>query len=145
MRKDICFGLILFFIFISFAVFAESAADKNGNITVVIEKLKNNKGTADIALVNSTESFNSDALQPFMGAKAEIENGCAEYVFKNVPYGEYAVKFFHDENGSGKLDKGLFGIPKEEYGFSNNAVSPNYEKAKFELNQADLKIIITAR
>ena len=47
-------------------------------------------------------------------------------------------------NNNNKLDTNLFGIPKEPYGFSNNARSkwgpPKYEIAKFELNQKVLNI-----
>ena len=35
--------------------------------------------------------------------------------------GRYAVKMFHDLDGSGTLSKNLFGIPVEPYAFSNNA------------------------
>ena len=38
----------------------------------------------------------------------------------NLEPGDYAVAIYHDENGNGQLDKRLFGIPKEPYGFSNN-------------------------
>ncbi|WP_156679936.1 DUF2141 domain-containing protein [Sphingomonas profundi] len=38
-----------------------------------------------------------------------------------VPPGRYAVQLSHDENGNGRVDRGLFGIPKEGVGFSNDA------------------------
>jgi uncharacterized protein (DUF2141 family) len=42
---------------------------------------------------------------------------------------------FHDENGNGKLDKNVVGIPKEGYGASNNPARkmrpPTFEEAKF--------------
>ncbi|MDR2086592.1 MAG: DUF2141 domain-containing protein, partial [Dysgonamonadaceae bacterium] len=36
-------------------------------------------------------------------------------------HGDYAVSIFHDENDNYKLDTGMFGIPVEKTGFSNNA------------------------
>ncbi|UJF23387.1 DUF2141 domain-containing protein [Shewanella sp. OMA3-2] len=45
--------------------------------------------------------------------------------FSNVAAGEYAVRFFQDENNNGTLDTNLFGMPSEGYGFSNNA-KPDY-------------------
>lgn len=98
-----------------------------------------------LALVNSKESFDSDDLKPFMGAAVQVKDGSATCTFKNVPYGEYAIKFFHDENGSGKLEYGLFGIPKEQYGFSNNVQSKDYKKAQFEFKQPELALTINAR
>ena len=40
---------------------------------------------------------------------------------------------FVDSNGNKKLDKNFFGIPKEQYGFSNNVgdVATNFDQAKF--------------
>ncbi len=67
--------------------------------------------------------------------------------FKNIPKGEYAVSFVHDENDNKKMDTNFFGIPKEDYGCSNNARGfmgpPKYEDAKFQLIEnktIDIKI-----
>ena len=49
-----------------------------------------------------------------------------------VPIGEYAITLYHDENGNEKLDKNVFGIPKERYGFSNNEYGPHGSKPKFK-------------
>lgn len=38
----------------------------------------------------------------------------------DLPAGEYAVSVFLDENGNGKLDTNVIGIPRERFGFSNN-------------------------
>ena len=55
----------------------------------------------------------------------------------DVPDGEYAIVFFVDANKNNKLDKNFIGIPKEQYGFSNNAMgslsAPSFEQAKFSV------------
>ena len=52
-----------------------------------------------------------------------------------LPCGEYAVTLFVDFNGNKKLDKNFLGIPKEQYGFSNNVMGemspPTFDQAKF--------------
>tara|TARA_B110000444_G_scaffold259006_1_gene301487 strand:- start:778 stop:1314 length:537 start_codon:yes stop_codon:yes gene_type:complete len=52
-----------------------------------------------------------------------------------LPHGEYAITLFVDFNGNKKIDKNFLGIPKEQYGFSNNAMGrmspPSFEQAKF--------------
>lgn len=63
----------------------------------------------------------------------------------NIPDGEYAMVFFIDANENKKLDKNFIGIPKEQYGFSNNAMgafsAPTFEQAKFiVLNKANQNI-----
>jgi uncharacterized protein (DUF2141 family) len=54
-----------------------------------------------------------------------------------LPHGEYAISLFVDSNGNKKIDKNFFGIPKEQYGFSNNVMgrmaAPSFEQAKFEV------------
>nr|NJM03369.1 DUF2141 domain-containing protein [Desulfobacula sp.] len=63
-----------------------------------------------------------------------------------LPCGEYAVKVFHDENGNGELDKRVFGIPAEAYGFSNDARGtmgpPEYEKTAFQLDSTGRELVI---
>ena len=41
--------------------------------------------------------------------------------FEPAHPGRYAIRLFQDENGNGELDLGLFKIPKEGVGCSNNA------------------------
>ena len=38
-----------------------------------------------------------------------------------IPPGSYAIMLYHDENGNGRLDRGMLGIPTEGYAFSNDA------------------------
>ena len=64
----------------------------------------------------------------------------------DVPYGDYAVAVSHDLNGNGKLDKNLFGYPKEPFGFSNNykpkLSSPDFSDCKFSYTQQSNSIMI---
>ncbi len=63
--------------------------------------------------------------------------------------GDFAVVVFHDANANGKLDLGLFGIPIEGYGFSNNfrAVlhAPSFEEVKFTAVPGDTRLRIRLR
>lgn len=66
-------------------------------------------------------------------------------MFHNIEQGEYAIRFFHDQNDNGQLETNFIGMPTEGYGFSNDA-KPNfgpakYEDMKFEV-MADSKIIV---
>ncbi|MCP4022677.1 MAG: DUF2141 domain-containing protein, partial [Desulfobacteraceae bacterium] len=66
-----------------------------------------------------------------------------------LPYGEYAVQVFHDENSNTKLDKRIFGIPIERYGFSNNASGkfgpPEYEEVSFTVDSFQTKMEISLK
>jgi len=132
-------------LFVAILLTSEITASQTGVVTVEIIGLKSDAGNAHIALIKDKTSFNSEDAEPFMRAAAKIENGASSWTFNNVPYGVYAVKFFHDEDGSGKLTYGIFGIPKEEYGFSNNIRSKNFDTAKFTLDSSNVIITIKAR
>jgi uncharacterized protein (DUF2141 family) len=75
-------------------------------------------------------------------------SGAARCAFAPVPPGTYAVACFHDENGNGVLDAGVFGIPKEGVVASNHAKGflgpPSCEAARFvigtEATQLTLRI-----
>jgi uncharacterized protein (DUF2141 family) len=114
----------------SFPAFAEGGS---GTLKVVITGFKSDSGKAMIALCDSKANY--DAPRSFRSAAADIVGGRVELSLDSLPFGEYALKAYHDENGNGKLDTKIFGIPKESYGFSNNVKNKmgptKYEDAKF--------------
>ena len=59
---------------------------------------------------------------PLREAVASVdEDGVAHFLFPSIAEGEYAIAVIYDENENGKMDTRWFGIPKERFGFSNNA------------------------
>ncbi len=123
------------------------AAGKKGNIKVIVGGFQSDQGFAKIGLCNSKESFKHSEERAFISATTMICQGKVEYVFEGVPFGTYAVSVYHDENKNGKLDTGLFGKPLELYGFSNKARGifsrPEYEKAAFVLDRAEVTVRVT--
>ena len=69
-----------------------------------------------------------------------------QVIYANLVYGWYGISIYHDENANGKMDKNAMGIPKEAYGFSNNAKGlfgkPGYEDVKFQINSPEKQITI---
>jgi len=123
---------------------AGKAKIKTCSLIIHITGFENSNGIAKVALVNSKKNFK--AKTPFKGYKLNIINN---QVIKTIhlPYGEYAIKVYHDENCNNELDTRIFGIPKERYGFSNNARGtigpPEYKDAAFILDSPEKKITIT--
>lgn len=76
-----------------------------------------------------------------------IDNSCT-LIFKDLPRGSYAVRYFHDENGNDELDTNILGIPKEGFGFSNDAFGrfgpKDFEEWLFPVN-GDTEISMTTR
>jgi uncharacterized protein (DUF2141 family) len=95
-------------------------AQQGNTINVPISGLHNSNGNVRCGLYNSAATFPKDGQQ-FQGVVAAITNQQATCVFTNVPPGTYAVAAFHAEQGETTMRTGMFGQPKEGYGFSRNA------------------------
>lgn len=136
------FVLLLF----QFIVAQPAEDDKIGSLIVIITGLENNDGEVLITVSNSREDYESDDPS-FIWVNVIIENRKAEYTFEELPFGEYGIKLFHDENMDGELDSNFLGIPTEDYGFSNNARGTfgpaDYDDAKFIFNQSELTMEIS--
>lgn len=115
----------------------------SGNLALTVNGLQNDQGTVRVALFNTSEAYNKSAEDEgaFQNVEIPIQKGVAHYAFSAIPYGDYAIKLYHDENSNKKLDTNFVGIPKEPYGFSNNArgtfSAPGYAEAKFTLDAAN--------
>jgi uncharacterized protein (DUF2141 family) len=97
--------------------------------------------------INDLRNSNGQILLEFTNEKGEKITGIAQnitdnkcvIVVNNLKQGKYAFKYFHDENKNENLDANWMKIPKEGYGFSNNAKGtfgpPAFEKTIFEINE----------
>jgi uncharacterized protein (DUF2141 family) len=119
-----------------------------GTLHVVIEGVKNAKGQVKVGLEKTAEEFDKGPIHEarYRGEVVSSKEGRVEVRFRDLPFGTYAVKSFHDEDGNGQLNTNFMGIPSEDYGFSNNArgtMGPaKFEDARFELNVAEKTITI---
>ena len=137
------------FLFLSFLVTFQANSLAQGTIALTIDNIATAKGSIMVAVYNSEDTFLSDD-QTFTALSEPIsQKGELTVRFKDLPYDTYTIAIFHDVNGNGELDTNLFGVPKEPYGFSNNAVSkwgpPKYEVARFDLEEAKLNMQVSVK
>lgn len=118
---------------------AANAATLEVEVTGIIEA----KGSILVGVFNSKGEWLKKAIT---GSKEAAKIGKLVLTIENLPEGEYALSVIHDLNENGKLDSNLIGIPKEPYGFSNDAAGnfgpPSYEKALVKLNSEKLRITV---
>jgi uncharacterized protein (DUF2141 family) len=111
---------------------------KTHKLSIHISGISKIKGSLFIAVFRATDDFPVFGKQ-FKGIIKEVEGKSQNYTFDNLPEGEYALAIYQDVNRNKILDKNLFGIPTEIYGFSNNArrnfSAPSFQEAKFKLNK----------
>ena len=139
---------ILLMTFISQVSFADDTdtaiptktAECLGDLKMIVTGLANDDGQIKFDLDNAADTFKpkENSKPAFAKGRSPIKDKRVEYIFKDIPCGEYAFKFYHDANMNQTLDKNFLGIPKEEYGFSNCkgcTLPPSFEKAKFLFNK----------
>lgn len=131
-RKTVTIGFLALLMSINCTAFAqdsetkkEKKIERNGviynsaktgphSLTLTVNKLKSDEGFVFLGLVD--ENKNQVAR-----TKVKISDKAAIVKIDSLKPGKYAVQYYHDENGNGKIDTGAFGIPEEGYGSSNDA------------------------
>ncbi|PKO99835.1 MAG: hypothetical protein CVU13_04730 [Bacteroidetes bacterium HGW-Bacteroidetes-8] len=100
------------------------------SLRIEIEGLRSSNG--QVILVLSSEKG-----EKISGVFREIEESKSVIVLENLKPGNYSFKYFHDENKNQVLDLNRVGIPKEGFGYANNAKGtfgpPSFKKTIFAL------------
>lgn len=104
--------------------------NKTCTLHIQITELRNSSGKVCLQL------FNQDKLAVYSESKL-IHNSQCSLTISNLDEGNYAIRYFHDENSNNKMDTNWLGIPTEGYGFSNNATGlfgpPPFEEQLFQV------------
>ena len=120
------------FILSGFSINAQE--EKTFDLTIEISGMNTDIGKIFLAIYDKKEHF----LKKGKDTNAVVKDKKAVAYFKNLKKGDYAVSLFHDENDNKIMDTKIFGIPKEPYGFSNDATGfmgpPKFKDAKFNLD-----------
>ncbi len=87
-----------------------------------VDGLRNSNGVVGSVLFKSADGWPENISKAFRTGPTAIPKGqrSVTVVWENLPPGDYGVAAIHDENSNAKLDRNLFGIPKEGFGFANN-------------------------
>ena len=111
-----------------------------GTVKVKVNNIKK-KGEMHLAIYDDANVFENDNGEKggatkgiIQGVIEDVKIGSVTYTFE-LPDGTYAIGIFVDKNYNNKMDRNLFGVPKEQFGFSNNAKGnfgpPSFEDASF--------------
>ena len=117
-------------------------------IHVTVLGIRNGVGTVDCALFDAPNGFPVDVLHSAMRVMVmKVPSSEARCDFEAIPPGTYALVVLHDENMNGKVDTNWIGIPKEGYGFSNDAKAsfsaPSFKDASFLYDGQTLEMTIS--
>ena len=124
----------------------QAQSREQGAIILTITGFRSEKGQVKIAVFNDAGKWPKD---PAYSSTIDVKGSTVTWRINDVPYGDYAIAIFHDENGNGKMDKNLLGIPVEAYGFSNNRRvtlgPPQWDAVKFPVRNAVAEVSIEVK
>lgn len=125
---------------------ASAYSASHGQLNVLVEGLDSEKGDLKLLLFNRDTGFPFDSWNAMYQVDIDIETEGNTVVFKSIPFGEYAIFVYHDENGNGKFDKSWTGAAKEGFGYSNrngsSRVAPLYSQSKFNFDNNGSELVL---
>lgn len=114
------------------ALVAIGAAPPAGTLRIEVGNVRGQRGTVHVDICTQAQ-FLKDCPR---SGDTPARVGTTVVTVAGLPPGHYAAQAFYDENGNHKVDRALFGIPKEGVGFSNDAkirfAPPRWEEAVFD-------------
>ena len=118
-------------------------------MTISITNMRNHDGVVRACMTRDANRFPrcQDASQ---GYRVVVPAGeAATLRFDNVAPGTYAIALLHDENDNGKADRVLGMMPREGFGFSNDAPvnmgPPDFTDAAINVGATSLRQTIRMR
>lgn len=105
-------------------------------LIVKVTMVKSTKGEVGCALFNNATGFpNENVAMPSQWQAPSTDGVVCR--FSDIKPGPYAVAVSHDLNGNRRTDTNFLGIPKEDWGVSNNVRpnlrAPTFDEARFEV------------
>ena len=88
-------------------------------LRITLVGVPKSEGTIHIGVLGSEAAYKEDEA-PITTIAEKAQAGAMSFVV-SLPSGTYGVQAMHDLNDNGELDTGFMGMPKEPWGFSNNA------------------------
>jgi uncharacterized protein (DUF2141 family) len=121
------------------------AAPGAGTLRIEVGNVRGDKGRVHVDICTQAQFLKDCPI----ANDAPARTGVTAVTVAGLPPGRYAAQVFYDENGNGKVDRALFGIPKEGVGFSNDArirlSPPKWNEAAFEFGGHDSTIRLKLR
>ncbi len=123
------------FLFLFAALMSNRAlyARSGNSIEVEIQGIRSSKGKIFFQLFDRDQKVLEEIVW-------DIQNGKSVLKFTGLSRGDYAFRYFHDENNNGRLDKNILGVPREGFGFSNDPPivfgEPSFDKWLFQLKES---------
>ncbi|MFN3194491.1 MAG: DUF2141 domain-containing protein [Chlorobiota bacterium] len=106
-------------------------------LTVEIVGDEDTEGTYYVAMWDNEDEF-LDNDKHKISKSAQTKGGKVTVEIDDVDSGWWAIAVLLDENGNKDMDYNMFGVPQENFGFSNNPTvvlsEPDFRECKFYMD-----------
>jgi len=113
----------------------QTAGAETCKLELTVSGLDASGGDLRVGLFADKASYKDNS--PAYARKIPVDAASETVHFDSLSPGLYAIKLHHDANSNGEMDRNGFGLPKEAFGFSNNAPvrfgPPGWKAARFEV------------
>lgn len=139
--------LLLFLIVSLFIASRSSGLYAQANLNVIIKNIKNDKGNILVGLYDKASGFPRHVKE---GRIVKVTEKQMKVTFPDMKPGAYAISVLHDENQNKDLDQTRLGMPREGFGFSNDAMGvvgpPTFKKARIAFKgKEDMDVTINMK
>lgn len=97
-----------------------STPPETATLTLKVTGLRSTAGHLHVAVYDDPARFPQPGGQ-HLGLSLPLDATTLTVTVPDLPPGTYAIAAYHDENGNGRFDRGLLGVPLEGFGFSADA------------------------
>ena len=112
-------------------------------LRVGVHGAKPNTGQLIVSIFNDQKTYLKQPLYSKTVSVGDEKTQILEFMLES---GTFAVSVIYDEDGNGELTTNMLGIPRESFGFSNNATAsfgpPSWEDVRFKVQQPLTNITI---
>jgi len=112
---------------------------KDALLIVQVRNVRTAEGVLRLGFYNSQDDFPDVPHRNLVFPKTRMEGDVVTDTVINITPGTYALTLLDDTNSNGEMDYTFLGMPREGFGFSNDAKpkllkSPDFESCSFRVN-----------
>lgn len=119
-----------------------------GDVVITVDRFKAPNDAPMVFALCDSERCHKLQDKGYVDIKAELLESTAAkrtYLIRGLKPGDYSLSGYNDVNGNGRLDTGLFSIPKEPVGFSvlntgKLGSNPSWDSVKFTVDSAAVSV-----
>ena len=133
---------VIFVVFTTFLL--SSSVTKPKPLIISITNVKTTNGNVRVGIYKKGNDFPNEKDTYQNKVYKVTKTGSILIKIEDLPYGEYAIGIYQDENKNATLDKNFVGAPKEPFAFSNNVkplfTAPDFEECRFQYTEDNVRM-----